>query len=822
LLREYPEEQNNDQVLYQLARALEGGGEWEQSTETLSRVAAAGPAGDLDLYSDARFRRGEALFSRGEYDAAESQYRSVVVRGPDSPVYAQALYKLGWTLYKQGRYTEATTTLGSLLDHLLPTPGAGDAQLAGQSAADREQIEDALRAMNLSFSSLRGAQAVSDYFDRSGRRSYESLVFQRLGELYLSEERYHDAAQCYLTLALRRPGSLEAPGYHANAIAIYRRAGFQGRALEIGQDYALRYGPGSAFWEAQSEEALAPVRSELQPLLIELALHYDGEARSTEDAAAYAEALAWYQRYLTSFDDADRAAEIRFRLAELLYAREDFARAAQEYERSAYGYGSHPYAADAGYGAVLAAEATLVGVPAARREQGARFVASAERFAERYPTHPQAAAALVRAAQELLAAGEPASASRLAEHALRTAAPAAGLAQRNAWTTHAEAQVQLGDLAAAERAYRAALAVPSEDAAESDALRASLAALIYRRGEESLAEGRPADAAAHFSRVAADAPESSIRPQADYQAAMARLTTEDWRGAAQTLEAFRRQYPQHPLYADATRKLAIAYKSAGEPAAAARTFESLAATSGNDPRRRAALVEAAALYRQAGRLNDAVRIAEQYLDQYPAPTEESIQMRSTLAALSQEQGNSASRHRWLQSVIDGERTAGSMSTPRMRLLAAEAALGLAAVEQEAFRRVRLVEPLQARLTEKTRHMRSALELYDKAGSYGISEQSSAATFHSAELHRELARDLRTSQRPSGLAAQELTKYEALLEEQAAPFTRKAIEIHESNLKRIPLGVYDPWIARSIDELAVLEPLRYARQEVSERFVRELR
>jgi hypothetical protein len=51
----------------------------------------------------------------------------------------------------------------------------------------------------------------------------------------------------------------------------------------------------------------------------------------------------------------------------------------------------------------------------------------------------------------------------------------------------------------------------------------------------------------------------------------------------------------------------------------------------------------------------------------------------------------------------------------------------------------------------------------------------------------------TSERPEGLNAMEMEEYELAIEEQAYPFEEKAIEVHESNLTLIGLGVYNDWI-----------------------------
>jgi LysM repeat protein len=75
--------------------------------------------------------------------------------------------------------------------------------------------------------------------------------------------------------------------------------------------------------------------------------------------------------------------------------------------------------------------------------------------------------------------------------------------------------------------------------------------------------------------------------------------------------------------------------------------------------------------------------------------------------------------------------------------------------------------------------------------------------------------------PRGLYPEELEQYELALEEQAYPFEEKAISVHESNLKLISRGVYNKWIDKSLQKLAVLMPARYDKPEASSGIVSSL-
>src|SRR5262249_7124927 len=115
LLTEYPSYKNSDQVLYQMARAYDELGRTEEAIDTMERLIRANPhSSHLD---EVQFRRGEYFFTRRRFRDAESAYSGIVSLGPSSEYHELALYKLGWTLYKQEFYEEALKKYIALLDY---------------------------------------------------------------------------------------------------------------------------------------------------------------------------------------------------------------------------------------------------------------------------------------------------------------------------------------------------------------------------------------------------------------------------------------------------------------------------------------------------------------------------------------------------------------------------------------------------------------------------------------------------------------------------------------------------------------------------------
>ena len=179
-------------------------------------------------------------------------------------------------------------------------------------------------------------------------------------------------------------------------------------------------------------------------------------------------------------------------------------------------------------------------------------------------------------------------------------------------------------------------------------------------------------------------------------------------------------------------------------------------------------------------------------------------------------------HHWLQDIIAADSNAGPGATERTRFLAAQATFMLAESAFERFQTVRLELPLRESLATKKRLMEQALRQYEQAADYQIAEFATAATYRSAAIYYHLSQSLLDSARPPGLSGEALAQYDLLLEEQAFPFEEKAIQLHEANLGRIAAGVYDPWVDKSLQQLAELVPARYAKTERSPLYVEAIR
>jgi tetratricopeptide (TPR) repeat protein len=815
ILASYPHYEHNDQVLYQKARAYDELGRNDEAIAVIQQLVTRYP--HSRYVDEVQFRRGEYFFMRKKYLDAEEAYGAVTAMGEASPYYELALYKLGWTFYKQELHEEALQHYIALLDYKVSN-GYDFDQATEADQNEERRIADTYRVISLSFSALGGPPAVTAYFAANGSRSYEARVYSRLGEFYLEKLRYHDAAEAYKTFVALHPLHRSSPHFSMRVVEVHEAGRFPRLVLESKKEFAAAYGLQAEYWRHFVAEDSPEVLSYLKSNLADLANHYHAlyqqDTVAHDKPAHFGEALHWYQAYLGSFPKDVETPPIHYRLADLLLEHREFGRAAEEYERTAYEYPEHEQSAAAGYAAIYAhRESHKASPPAVRGKLREGAVRSTLRFVDRFPADEHAPAVLAAAVEDLyeMRDYEPAIATSAQ---LIDAYPDADLPVRRSWAVIAHSSLDLARYEDAEHAYARVLEMTPEDDASRREVVENVAAAIYKQGEQADQAGDHRTAADHFLRITKAAPDSKIRPVAEYDAGAALIRLEDWAGAAEVLEAFRRSHPEHELQREATKQLALVYRKQEQLARAAEEYERVAREAEEPELRREAQLLAGELYEES-ELNDrALAVYLAHVEEFPRPLETAVETRFKIAELYEAMDDERARRGQLHRIVEIDRSAGNERTERVRYLAARSALSLTERSYDRFHEIELVQPFEKSLQEKQQRLEAALEAFESLVDYEVGEVTAGATFYIAELYRDFSQALMQSERPPGLAATELQDYEMVLEEEAFPFEERAIEIHEKNLELMESNVYNQWIERSLAQLAVLMPGRYAKFEAS--------
>ena len=821
---------DNDQLRYKLAKALSLDGRSDEAGQVLDNLASSAP--DSPFIAETQFRRAEKAFSEGNYKAAEAAYASVLANGDNSLLKQNALYMQGWAQFKRSDYEAALQSFAGVLDQLLGAAGEPsdmEQALTDLGGAKTNLVNDTLRVMGLSLSYLEGPDSISALQTQlGGKRPYEYMLYQQLGQLYLEQKRFTDSAATYQHFVEHNPDSDFAPSFSIKVIDTYQQGNFPSLILPAKQDFVQRYGIRSNFWTQRKGVIGSAATAYLHQSLEELAQYEHAQAQTLNAAnkqgeaqAAYGRAANWYREFVQTFEKDPQAAEMTFLLAECLNEAGDWPGAMEAYEQVAYGYMDKLRGADAGYGAVIIPQRLITSAekfPDAKlQEWKERKIENALRFAEVYKTDARAMPVLTDAGADLLAQNRYLEAKAVAERVIAAEPPAEGSLQFTSWLILGHSRFELKEYANAEQAYTQVLAMlpafgKQANAPSADQIRERIAASIYRQAEASLAFGDKETAIKQLLRITQVTPNTDIAIKAQYDAGLYLMELENWQQAENVYSDFRRKYPQHALTATLPAKMVVIYQGEEKWQLAADELN-LMASSSNDPEvKRQSVYMAAELYEKSGKRDMAIEQYRRYASDYPRPLANALEAQFKLTELYKANGDSAKRDYWLQQIVATNKAAGSAKTDRSVYLAASAQTELSEASFDKYQRIKLTLPIKNSLKAKRAAMEQALKEQEQILNYGVAEFTTQASYKIGEIYGQLGRDLMDSQRPNGLDELALEQYEILLEEQADPFQLKAIEIHQANAQRAWTGTYGPWVKRSFDALAKLLPARYNKAE----------
>ncbi len=815
LLRDYPEVAGSDQLMYQMARAHDLDGRGDEAVALMTQLSEQYP--NSEHVAEAEFRKGEAYFSAGNYARAAQAYERVVSSETGNEYYANGMYMLGWSRFKLNRLDQSIEAFTATLDALMQ----GGRRLDSLARGDREIVDDCLRVLAVVFDERGGSDAIANTYAQLGARDYQPLIYGALGELYLQQERFEDSARTYAGFIQANPLSQMAPTFQREIIAVYEAAGFPQQVIAAKQDYVADYRVAGEYWRWASGRLQAAISPFLAQYIDELARHHHALAQSesgSESRRQYLLAAEYYQQYVDSFPRNERRPQMMFLMAESLAQAKEYRLAIDAYEGMAYRYPEREQAAEAAYAAILA----HVSLASAQPDDRIAMIDSQLSFTRVFAEDGRAPLVLGSAASALLDASLYNRASQAAGKLVAwEPAPSADLVTA-AWLVIGHAEFAMERHTEAEQAYLNALAMLPPEDPRRGATTESLAASVYRQGEAAASSGRYLLAADSFARVMEVAPTSSIRLNAQYDAASHYLLAGDRARGTELLQDFRARYPDHALTAGIGARLVESYEADGQWAAAARELDGINQSSDDPAVQREALYLAADYYQRAGETSLAIDRYRDYAHTWKQPLAPRMEAMLTLADIYAGQGESVKRNYWLNAIADAHDQAAEQADDRSRYLAASAVSEIADGHYERYLAIALNEPLPESLRRKRKALDQTVAAYDRVNGYGLQEFGTRATFRLGQVYRRLANELMSSPRPAGLDELALEQYEVLLEEQAWPFEEKAIAIFETNARRAWDGLFDTWIEQSFAALSELMPARWGKQEQRLIVVEEIR
>ncbi|MFN0150266.1 MAG: hypothetical protein ACKVU1_06075 [bacterium] len=760
---------------------------------------------------EAYLRLGDDAFAASDLSGAAESYARAV-DGDSRERAAIALYKLGWTRFREERFRDAALAFRDLLDLY-----AGDAApaLADLRAESEEYLVTALARAG-------GGRVFADIFHPVGARHGEEQTLSRLSETLARFSQFSAACAAdsiWLARYPESPGALDAAAHWIETLELANRAS---DARRVRLAAAERFAPSGAWCSANASDSLRDAAASFAIAMCEdVARYHHRQAASSSDRDAWREALRIDEFLVATWPDAVAVPPARLNAAMAASSLGEFARALEHAEAAARS-GSAAIAEEAAWRVVgirdqwyessrseqLSARASAGDAVLATAGELSRAtvrgdsvlalacIDAAEAYAARRGGEARARDALWRAADIALVHVWNARAAALLESFLAFGASDARTPLGARLRARALFEAERFDEAA--RAYQEALVLAQ---AEPESIRAELGPMIPRAeflqidASQRKGEIAPDEAARRFVEFARNWPACVEADRALYQAGLLFDAASDPASAVAAWSDLSVRYPASELVQDARLASAAALERAGDARAASAALASFALSDRESPDARGALRRAGALLAAARDTISADSLDDVYLATFPDDEGAVFEIRGARAY---RELRLASATLSVSAILRGDASAngGSSALGAYLALAAEkpdradrellarTAYLIAEEAREACAAVRLTQPIAASVGIKKALLARALETYRECAAHAAPPWDRAAAYRIGGLLVEFGDALQASERPAGLSDDARVSYEEMLEKQSAEFYERGEQAWADLLERV--------------------------------------
>ncbi|TXD38920.1 tetratricopeptide repeat protein [Lujinxingia vulgaris] len=319
ILREYPDYNRLDEVIFRLGSGLIEANQGAQAVGYLQRLVTNYP--NSRYLPDAYLALGEFFFDQQQAGVAKMNYEKVLGY-EEYRNYDYALYKLAWSHFNNGEHRESADTFKRVIAradsaawNFLQTQASNDLMLA-LAEIDNGWIE------------------ARDYFTEIRDIEYTYEQIDRMAGYLELQGKDADALAAYEWFLEERPNDPSVPDWMDAIVRSLRRTNFEAYEERV-QRYVAYLNPEGTWFRNNTEEERAISNANLlvEGNLARLANHYHRQAQRGGTREDYVTAADYYQQFIDRFPEHPASFDMTFFLGEIyLYNLEDYERAAQQYQ----------------------------------------------------------------------------------------------------------------------------------------------------------------------------------------------------------------------------------------------------------------------------------------------------------------------------------------------------------------------------------------------------------------------------------------------------------------------------------------------------------
>ncbi|HET9555271.1 MAG TPA: tetratricopeptide repeat protein, partial [Anaeromyxobacteraceae bacterium] len=336
LITGFPDYRFTHGIYYLLAYCLGEMGQGVEAQVAYQTLIERFP--DSPFVPEAWVRLGDWHFDEVQAESLPhaAQAFSKMYAFPEHPLFARAIYKLGWTYYRMDDFQNAVESFTRLLDHYVALSKKTGEKPSG------EVWPEAVQYTAISFADERwgGVDKAKAFYAALGGRSYEAEVFTRLGDVFFEETKYAQAVEAFKVVLALQPTSPDAPRIQSKIVLAWNRDRRFDKEADERQALVRSFAEGTPWWEANKgdPDLVAQVRELSEKGLLRAAgfhhaqaQQYKADGKLEAAVAEYRVAATAYGDYLARFPHSKQAHELRYNYADCLYNALDFEKAARTY-----------------------------------------------------------------------------------------------------------------------------------------------------------------------------------------------------------------------------------------------------------------------------------------------------------------------------------------------------------------------------------------------------------------------------------------------------------------------------------------------------------
>lgn len=376
----WPSFEQMDLVIFNHAFARQVLGQEKESETLYSQLISK--YSTSPLVPDAHLAIGEIAFNRGQFQVALDHFNAIK-RFPESRVFPYGLYKAAWTHYNMRNAEMGLKKLEEVVAY-------GKFVEQNRMEARLDLRKEALADMTLFYEDVYPSKDAYKYFFEQAGEAEVGAILLRMGTLYERHSRFNDQKIVLSQFVEKLPSSPLIPKVHTDLILAFDALKQKDSSVQKLEELHKICQPSSRWIRSQGgkEEQIKKLSEEcsngLNETSLRLAKKWLRSWKKLPGDTAYADASEKaFEIYLRSPAKSEEFVQSRFAYAELLFARNKFRKASDEYAMVSRSGVVAQLSHDAAYAAIVSLE-KAVGEKWSNEDERA-FNKLAKEYVERYP-----------------------------------------------------------------------------------------------------------------------------------------------------------------------------------------------------------------------------------------------------------------------------------------------------------------------------------------------------------------------------------------------------------------------------------------------------